>query len=974
MKNQIVVALAGIFVPALLFAGTVGKISGTVTDSETGVPLPGANIMIMGTSYGAAANTRGEYVILNVPVGAYALRASFIGYSEVTIKNIRVNVDLTTTANFGLPSAAIVVSAVEIVAERPLVNTNATNSVSILTSDEIRNLPLRGYHQMVSLAAGAVTDNDGTTYVRGGRVEETAYYIDGVYQNNLRFGTRTGTLAANSIEEVSVQAGGFNAEYGFANSAVVNATTKSGRSRFNVFGEIITDEWLSKSNKRLGTFSYGHNVVNLAISGPFPGFDKRVRFFGAIERDHFDDRTPSVGIHPVLIEDRQPPEAGLAGPEQIDIVEGRQGPIPNNDLGRWVANANITIDLRPVRVKIGGNTTREKYDDALDSFLGDPDVESMLFNSEHNLRVQEFSQSLYFKVTHTLGANTFYGGQINYFEDGNEWYDPLLKRDIVNYGDKTDVNNDGVLNPDLRGNGLNNSSDASTANLFEPAGTIFDDYGLNRTSYIGAKFDMTHQRGRSHEFKLGFEYRRHTVKRYRIYRPMDLAAIFANNPDIDPVLAYTAALTDAYGYQFVQDPGPDGDLKAGGLNKFDQAKHPIIYAVYLQDKIEVSDLVLNLGLRIDHFDANAYTVKDPLDIKITDEGIFDRTQLRKSKAHTTISPRLGVAFPVTEGTVFYGQFGKFTQQPPLRRLYVGWEVISNLFATGRTVNFANPDLKPPTTTSFEVGFRQQIGDHAAVDLAAYYKQTRDLIQFEKLVDARPQSYFRYANGDYGTIKGVSMNLSLRRTARVAAGLSYTLQFAGGTGSTGRTNARGVINERTYVAPTDFDQRHTGSLNVDVRFNQDDGPTLAGFKPLANTGVNLLLTFGSGFPYTPRDVGDTVFGGAGFPRAAINSSYGPWNIQLDMRIDRTFDMGGVNFNVYLWAINVLGARNWDTREIYSATGDIADNGYLASPEGQTWIAQNGGEPAANLYRLVTNSPDRWSVPRQMRLGLRFDLTP
>ena len=335
MKFVIIISTI-LFVPIFLFSGTVGKINGNITDRETGTPLAGADVVIVGTTCGAATDANGDYVILNVPVGAHSLTANCIGYFEVAIKDIRVNIDLTRTVNFELPSEATEVSKTEILAEQPLINTNATNTVSILTSEEIQYQPLRGYRQLAGLAAGSVTDYGGFTYVRGGRIEETAYYIDGVYQNNLSFGTPTGTLSAHSLEEVSVQAGGFNAEYGFANSAIVNATTKTGGSRLNIFGEFITDQMLSQSNKQIGTFSYGYNVANLAISGPIPFFKDRVRFFASIERNYFNDRTPSVGVHPVLIEDKPPFEGGLPGPEDIVIAEGRKGPIPNNELGRWI--------------------------------------------------------------------------------------------------------------------------------------------------------------------------------------------------------------------------------------------------------------------------------------------------------------------------------------------------------------------------------------------------------------------------------------------------------------------------------------------------------------------------------------------------------------------------------------------------------------------------------------------------------------
>jgi outer membrane receptor protein involved in Fe transport len=963
-----------LFLPHFLFSGTVGKIKGKVSDRETGTPLAGATVIIVGTTYDAVSDTNGEYVILAVPVGIHSLKANSMGYREVTIKDIWINIDLTRTVNLELSGESLEESGAEIKAEQPLINTNTTNSVSIITSEEIQYKPLRGYRPLVALAPGSVTDDDGNSYVRGGRIEETAYYIDGVYQNNLRLGTPIGSLSAYSLEEVSVQAGGFSAEYGFASSAIVNATTKTGGSHLTVFGEFITDEWLSQSNEQLGAFSYGYNVANLAISGPLPVLNDRVRFFASIERNYLDDATPSVGVHPVLIVDKPPFEGGVPVPEDIDIAEGQRGPIPNNDIGRWIANANITIDLHPLRLKLGGNITQEQWDEAL--------IWNMLANSAHNPRIDRFSQSFYSQMMYALGSNTILNGQVNYFADGNGFFDPILKRDIVNYGDKTDYNNDGVFNPDLPSDGMNIINEKSTAQLFRPAGRISNNFTQNRSSYIGGKFDLTHQLGQIHEFKTGIEFRYHTLKRYEI-NPMALARIFVTNPDIDPVLAYANSGTDAYGYEFIQDPGPDGDLSEGSLNKYDRAKHPIISAFYVQDKIEASGLVMNLGIRLDYFDANGFTVKDPLNIRITDEGLFDRSQLRDSKTHITVSPRIGVAFPITERTVVYGQYGQFSQQPPYQLLFRGWESISNAFFGGGLAP-QNADLAPVKTTAYEVGFRQQLGDYAALDIAAYYKETSDLIRLERLENALPNHYNRFKNGDFGTVKGISINFNVSDNYRLSANLAYTFQFVGGTGSNAYSNdfiniltSGGEDGYPTYVAATDFDQRHTGRLTINVRSNEDDGPIIAGFKPLANFDIGVLLGFGSGFSYTPSTVGNPLLSTAAraiVPRAVLNSAYGPWQAQLDMLINRRFTWGGVDFDVYLWGINILGTQNWDTRTIYGATGDNADPGYLDSADGKNWITEYGGEPAANLYRLRTNTPDRWSTPRQLRLGLRFTLSP
>ena len=170
-----------LFIPTFLFSGIAGKINGKITDRETGAPLAGANVVIVGTTYGAVSDTNGDYLILSVPVGVHSLKANFIGYREVVTKNVRVNIDLTRTVNFELPSEAIEESGVEIEFEQPLIQNNTTNSVSIITSEEILNKPLRGYRPLVALVPGAVTDDDGATFVRGGRIEETAYYIEGRY-------------------------------------------------------------------------------------------------------------------------------------------------------------------------------------------------------------------------------------------------------------------------------------------------------------------------------------------------------------------------------------------------------------------------------------------------------------------------------------------------------------------------------------------------------------------------------------------------------------------------------------------------------------------------------------------------------------------------------------------------------------------------------------------------------------------------
>ncbi len=131
-----------LFFPLLLFSQT-GKIVGTVTDARTGEPLIGANVTIEGTLLGTATDIDGNLLILNVGPGTYNFRASYVGYQDMVVENIRVSVNLTTEVNFQLREEALQTDAIVVVAERPLINKNVTNSTSIISAQDIENLPLR---------------------------------------------------------------------------------------------------------------------------------------------------------------------------------------------------------------------------------------------------------------------------------------------------------------------------------------------------------------------------------------------------------------------------------------------------------------------------------------------------------------------------------------------------------------------------------------------------------------------------------------------------------------------------------------------------------------------------------------------------------------------------------------------------------------------------------------------------------------
>ena len=97
--------LLGLAVPAT--AQTTGQLSGTIRDAQTGDPIIGASVLVEGTTQGASTNLDGEYRIIGVRPGTYALVASYIGYAQTRVEGVRVNVDLTTTTDFSLTSETL---------------------------------------------------------------------------------------------------------------------------------------------------------------------------------------------------------------------------------------------------------------------------------------------------------------------------------------------------------------------------------------------------------------------------------------------------------------------------------------------------------------------------------------------------------------------------------------------------------------------------------------------------------------------------------------------------------------------------------------------------------------------------------------------------------------------------------------------------------------------------------------------------
>jgi len=232
-----------ISLPIFMFGQTSGKISGKVADAD-GNPLQGANIIVEGTSIGTASNQDGAFVILDVPVGTYTLRCDYIGYSALIISNVNVSSGLTTGQDFGLEKSAIEGAVVEVRAERKLVEPSSTNSVRYISAEDIQNTASRSVSGLLDLQPGVVILN-GELHIRGSRAEEVAYTLDGADIKDPISSGRMMSAIPEALSELIVEAGGYSADVGGANSGIIRQTLKTGGNELagtvRVLKQVILD-------------------------------------------------------------------------------------------------------------------------------------------------------------------------------------------------------------------------------------------------------------------------------------------------------------------------------------------------------------------------------------------------------------------------------------------------------------------------------------------------------------------------------------------------------------------------------------------------------------------------------------------------------------------------------------------------------------------------------------------------------------
>lgn len=799
-----------------LYAGITGKLVGTVKDAQTREPLVRANVLLVGTNLGAATDVNGRFVILNIPPGVYSVRVSLIGYETVIVENVKIIVDQTTEINVTMKSTDIILQEVYVVAETPMIQKDLTSSIAVITREKIETLPVSRFMDILTLQAGVV--GSGTAiHVRGGRSNEVAYLIDGMYVKDPLLGRLATDINNDAIQEMTLLSGTFNAEYGNAMSSVVNIVTREGTENFSGKFEYRTSEFGIPSQKR-----FLENRFNGSLSGPL--LTNKLKYFISFDQDNRGSYLPY-------------------GYNKISTIFSK---LTTNA----IPNIKLTLSNR------GSKGKRQNYS------------HEYKYIPEQYLRIRTDSWQTGFILTHTLSPKMFYDFRASYFNQGyysgidkdTSEYLPVSQREYLPIG-----------------NGFEFFAKADPLEMTD-----------SRTVTADLKFDLQWQATEIHELKFGWQFKKHWIRYWNIYDPK------RNFPYIN-----------------------------------NYRTSPFEFAAYLQDKIEFPYLVINLGLRYDYLNANVEFRKNPLD----PESVI------KVKPRYQLSPRVGIAHPISERTKLHFSYGHFFQNPDFEFLFENKQYDLNV----REPLFGQPDLDAQRTVAYEVGLSHQFSDRMAAHIVAYYKDVTGLIgtrYYFPYYEGRYVGYTLYVNEDYANIKGLELTIDIRPNRYFSGGLTYTYSVAKGSASSETEQYPGT-QESTLLYYLDFDKTHVFNATLTYRIPEGEGPELFGRKILSNSDVSLIFKASSGYPYTPsgRDIGFVI----------KNSLRRPATYTVDLEAGKEFTIyKNSKLRFFTEIYNLFNRRN--ILYVYPDTGD---------PD-YTFVGGHSEEWMKN--------PANYGPPRIIRIGL------
>ena len=943
------------------FAGVTGKITGVIKDKDTGEPLIGANIIVEGTSRGAAADGKGRYVIINMPPGSYTLIIRMMGYQTTKVTDVTVYSDRIATVDCKLKITILEGEEVVIVAGREPVEFDRTNSAAYVSKKEIDALPVQSLSEVIQLQAGVIRDAGGGLHFRGGRSREVAYMIDGISVTNSfsQGGGSNVSLETNFIQELQVITGTFNAEYGQAQSGIINVITKVPEAKYHGTLEVLCGGYFAPNKPMyigLDTYDpFNDKELKFSVSGPIP-FPRSLGKLGFYVNGRIVDNSGYLnGERRFMPEDgweievfrewydaTYDPRDPLVIPIPDSLHTGDGKIVPINWGKKYNINTklvyqptqNITVSYNLFFTTSKGKSYSHSWrfcPDALPYGYSDAATHMMVFTHAPN-------EHLFYNLRYSFQENH---SKSYTYEDPN---DPRYETAAVN------------------------SWDPGKITGFDYGGIYSWNRGFQDRAMHLVNGDLTWQINRVIEVKAGFEGKAHDLH----YKNAPLREVLGHEMmqypytrneirgwEIPYNIFYDATKDYKYGNIQLRETHPDSS--EDHLLYVDYNRYPAEGAGYMQTKLNLNEIILNAGVRLDVFRPRDrycpdYSIVFP-------EFVGADQYYTQAKMKYQLSPRFGLSFPISSRGAMRLSYGHFFQAPSFQKMYQNPVLRQYNQFSIMNRSIGNPNLKPEKTIQYEVGLQQELTDGLGLELTVFYKDIRDLLGMEFLTLSNATTFYRYINKEYGNATGVT--LAFNKTTfngKFNANIDYTYMVAKGTASSAEAVQAASIMSGSGAGAYTLATRRIDYLGWDQTHSLNAAVSL---RPRQDIYVTIISQLGTGLPYSPGTLDPNIEIPGGW---WANAGRKPFQWNVDLKIFKSIQLMGFKFAAYMNVYNVFNQLNQN--HVNSITGQAGPKAYL--PE----IARRRYSRLEQVGEFTRDeadyNPTQYSRPRLIQFGLSFEL--
>ena len=922
-----------LIISTISFSQQTGNLAGTVTDASTGEPLPGVNVMIKGTYYGAATDIKGAFKINDISAGKYNVDVSLIGYKTYQFTGIEISANKTMQLDVKLEETVLTLNQdVVVVGDKPLMDPEETQSKKTISKEDIDNLIVENVANIVTQQTGVVTA-DNEVNIRGGRSYENAFLLDGVSVQDPIAGTGFGLqLSAAAIEEVEVITGGFNAEYGQATSGVVNVKTREGSERYS--GSVLykLDDF---GIEGIGT-TFNADVLEANFSGPEPitsfilpalglQIPGHLTFFGSFY----------MGISDGITQSYYQPTANQL--YSSTFYGSRFAPRAENS---WFWLLKFTYAYAPTlkfnfsfNQSVNINQNSQSLQSNLEYVEPSPGYQYTFQNILDNANTFTHNNIFNtFGVTQTLNPKTYYDLKFSYFYttlrgDANGlWYsDYLQPLDIVNF----------------------------------PIGY----YNLGRDTVGVIPGDGFWDVGNPYTFH------DHYLEEYSIRG--DITSFF---DEMNKLKAGIALMFQEMQVVDIYQPWI-GEL---GLNNDIYTVYPAVGSFYAQDNINFGGMILNFGLRLDYWFPGKYVddaVADTNVITIPNEirqRYYEDTYewFNGANYKARLSPRLGISHPVSDHQTLFFSYGHFSKWPKPQFVYAKLNPVS---AQSSFQKFGNPNLDPETTVAYELGLKTQFTPDDVLTITAYYKDIFDYVSTRsvRITSARlsADNFITYINTDYARSRGLELEYKKRIGNWFNGMASFAYAIVTGKSSSAEEGVlvvRGDLNETIKEGYLSWDRPFTASLSANFYVAPGSFGGLEGI--IDDWSFYTRIFYQSGRRYTPAVFTGTVEANGRKEYEYLQderyTAIGDDWFYIDANFEKYINLSGLKFSIFLEISNLLDAQN--STIINPVTGKAYEYGDEVP---SSWNDPRYPDVQAPISPYPYN-PARYLTRRNVRLGVSF----